>query len=95
MIIVSQDKESIYNFGKIKSIDVINSAICLTDDILADAGVLLGRYATKERAKEVLKEIIDLYKKDEYYKRTKLEDGVYSEKELTHPVPKVYEMPEN
>ena len=58
MIIVSQDRKSIYNFENIKSIDILNNEIYLTDDILADEGARIGKYKTEERAKEVLQEII-------------------------------------
>lgn len=59
MIIVSQDKKSIYNFENIKSIDIVKNEIYLTDDILADIGTRIGEYKTEERAKEVLEEIIE------------------------------------
>lgn len=61
MIIVSQDKKSIYNFDNIKSIDIVENEIYITDDILMDEGAKIGEYATKERAKEVLQEIIKAY----------------------------------
>lgn len=70
MIIVSQDRESIYNFENIKSIDIVDNEIYLTDDILADRGARIGQYETEERAKEVLQEIIKYYnllKKDSVY----------------------------
>lgn len=61
MIIVSQDKKSIYNFDNIKSIDIVKNGIYITDDILMDEGAEIGEYATEERAKEVLQEIIERY----------------------------------
>lgn len=61
MIIVSQDKKSIYNFDNIKSIDIVENEIYITDDILMDEGAKIGEYATEERAKEVLQEIIKAY----------------------------------
>lgn len=61
MIIVSQDEESIYNFQNIKSIDVVENEVYITDDILADKGTRIGQYSTEERAKEVLQEIIKVY----------------------------------
>lgn len=57
MIIVSQDKKSIYNFDNIKSIDIVENEIYITDDILMDEGAKIGEYETEERAKEVLEEI--------------------------------------
>lgn len=61
MIIVSQDRESIYNFENIKSIDIVENEIYLTDDILADRGTRIGQYETEKRAKEVLEEITENY----------------------------------
>ena len=63
MIIVSQNKESIYNFNNIKSIDVIKNEIYL-DDIISDyIGTKIAEYETEERAKEILKEICLNYEK--------------------------------
>lgn len=59
MIIVSQDKKSIYNFDNAKSIDILDNGVFITDDILADEGTLIGEYETEERAQEVLEEIIE------------------------------------
>ena len=61
MIIVSQNKNSIYNFENVKSIDIVGNEIFITDDILADRGTLIAEYKTEERAKEVLNEIIKRY----------------------------------
>ena len=58
MIIVSQDKRSIYNFNNVKSIDIVRNEIYITDDILADSGACIAKYTTEERAKEVLQEVI-------------------------------------
>ena len=67
MTIVSQDKELILNFENIDAIGIGNP---LEDDdgmfkVLAsttsDNEYTLGRYATEERAKEVLQEIILTY----------------------------------
>lgn len=59
MIIVSQDKEEIINLDNIQRLyidsDYISTVIyaeCIEDDIL------IGTYITKERAKEVLQEIV-------------------------------------
>lgn len=63
MIIVSQDKEEIINLDNIQRLfidaDYISAVIyaeCIEDDIL------IGSYKTEKRAKEVLQEIIDMYK---------------------------------
>lgn len=63
MIIVSQDKSSIYNFDNVKSIDVLDNEIYITDDILSDTGACIGKYATEGRAKEVFNGIIRAYEK--------------------------------
>lgn len=68
MIIVSQDKKSIYNFNNVKSIDVIENEIYITDNILANRGGFIGAYATEERAKEVLEKIIECYSDTESLK---------------------------
>lgn len=60
MIIVSQNKNSIYNFENVKSIDIIGNEIFITDDILADIGTLIAEYKTQERAKEVLQDIANV-----------------------------------
>lgn len=61
MIIVSQDKKTIYNFDNVKSIDVLENEIYIADDILANEGARIAEYATEERAKEVIEDIIDKY----------------------------------
>lgn len=68
MIIVSQDKKSIYNFDNAKSIDILENEIYITDNILADEGVLIGVYETEERADEVKKDIVKCYANTEQYK---------------------------
>lgn len=87
MIIVSQDEKSIYNFNNIKSVDVIENAIFITDDILADRGAFLGEYKTEERAKEVLQEIISKYA--EY---ATLKNDVGDIRQI-YDLPKFYRMP--
>lgn len=62
MIIVNQDRTSIYNFNNIKSIDVIEDTINVTDNILSNSGMEIAKYKTEERAKEVLKELIQIYR---------------------------------
>lgn len=63
MIIVSQDKKTILNFDNSTTIRMYKTSsgyeieTCLTNKNIAD----LGRYATEERAKEVLQEIIKVY----------------------------------
>ncbi|MBQ2349654.1 MAG: hypothetical protein II393_00015 [Cytophagales bacterium] len=62
MIIVSQNKRNIYNFDNVKSIDIVNNGIYISDDILSDMGTCIANYETEERAKGVLQEIIKVYK---------------------------------
>ena len=63
MIIISQDKKSFYNLDNVKSVDVLDNEIYITDDILSDEGTRIGEYATDERAKEVFNGIIRAYEK--------------------------------
>lgn len=64
MIILSQDKRKIINFNNIIGI-IINKYSNACPDItcctLKDFEIILGEYATEERAKEVLQEIIERY----------------------------------
>ena len=88
MIIVSQDKKSIYNFDNIKSIDIVKNEIYITDDILINEGARIGEYDTEERAKEVLQEIIN------YASVSKINDN-YQVADLRLKLAKMcrYEMP--
>lgn len=59
MIIVSQDKKTIVNFDKVKSIWIDDNVLDKTNtefEICA-GGETLGYYKTEERAKEVLEDI--------------------------------------
>ena len=90
MIIVSQNKKSIYNFDNVKLIDIVENKIYISDDILSDMGTCIANYETKERAKEVLQEIIKVYK---FYKGKSYTIG--DEKELLGKYEYgVYQMPE-
>lgn len=64
MIIVSQDKDKIINYDNVQLLwineNILNKTI-KTFYIYADHD-FLGEYETEERAKEVLQEIIDMYK---------------------------------
>ena len=69
MIIVSQDKCTIVNLDNIKTIELdretdFKSIIIFRETNEVETGVcglLIGHYTTKERAKEVLEEIIKAY----------------------------------
>lgn len=70
MLIISQDKGKIINFDNITQVYITQyeeKTACFirfeTVDSLCDG---LGEYKTKERAKEVLQEIIKAYKETNY-----------------------------
>ena len=89
MIIISQDKLQIFNFKTAKNIWIeeeevgINQIEQVVYSIYID-GEIVGEYETKERAKEVLQEIISKYKTTLYNSKTN---------ETVVNIPKVYEMP--
>ncbi len=63
MIIVGQDKKTIVNFDKVKSIWIDDNVLDKTNtefEICAD-GETLGYYKTEEKAKEILQEIAEKY----------------------------------
>ena len=74
MIIVSQDKTEIFNFEEIFRLYVDNwsneefatepNCFCIKAEKSSDNMIcaFLGEYKTEERAKEILQEIIDMYK---------------------------------
>lgn len=69
MIIVSQDKETIINFENITRISIVPPAEKGYKYSIAINGCLdLSYYTSKERAKEVLKEIVQCYANTEQYK---------------------------
>ena len=69
MLIISQDKCTIVNLDNIKTIELdeekdFKSIIIFreTDEVETGVcGLIIGHYTTKERAKEVLQEIIETY----------------------------------
>ena len=70
MIIVNQDKKAIHNFDNISSIQIEESNIAyelIVYDQINDRDSL-GTYETRERAREVLEEIINMYKATESFK---------------------------
>ncbi|MBQ9657630.1 MAG: hypothetical protein IJV31_02545 [Clostridia bacterium] len=87
MIIVSQDKTEIVNFDNVINVQFLDidgdyvisaTAVVGTDDIYRE----LGYYKTEERAKEVLKDIVNKYKQFNFDKN-----------QAVTILPKVYEMP--
>lgn len=95
MIIVSQDKCSIVNLDNIKTIELdretdFKSIIIFRETNEVETGVcglFIGHYATRERAKEVLQEIIKSYR----YYRTAECDGYTNVLQETA----VFEMPKD
>lgn len=88
MIIVSQDKNAIHNFDNILSLQIEPCDGCY-DIYVYDAlndNTSLGEYKTEERAKEVLKEIVEKYR--EGISTCRMGEG-----EWAH-CKNVYEMPE-
>ena len=87
MLILSQDRLEIVNFNNITNMFILNYSIkCM----LTDGGeTYIGAYETEKRAKEVLQEIIKLYKAHPYTVFN-AENGEY--KQIGNNV--VYEMPE-
>lgn len=62
MIIVNQDRNEIINFERITEIVASRNTISIADNIYEETGEIIGEYATEERAKEVLQEIVNRYK---------------------------------
>ena len=70
MLIVSQDKNIMINFDNVANINIEKSYNLNEENFTYDILVYIvscglariAKYATEERAKEVLKEIIELYK---------------------------------
>ena len=70
MIIVSQEKNSIINFNNISSIELNefeDEGWIIKCNIIDNSYINLAIYKTKERAKEVLQEIVDFYEISERY----------------------------
>ena len=63
MIIISQDRKSIYNFERISEIVVSGTEICISDNLRQEEGLVIATYKTEERAKEVLITIMEWYDK--------------------------------
>jgi hypothetical protein len=61
MIIINQERTKIINFEKITEITAAGTKILVGDDIFIPKGEEIAKYETKERAKEVLQEIIKAY----------------------------------
>ncbi len=100
MIIVNQDKTIIVNFDNVESIDIVtdlDGTGKLPHEIYYETSSKreeLGTYATEERAKEVLQEIVKKYSS---YLKLKGGPAVLQGQIDIQPnifnIPKVYEMP--
>ena len=69
MLILCQDKSRIFNFNTITDVNVeyINGDYELRTSFVGEKGSFnMGEYDTEERAKEVLQEIIEKYKEENY-----------------------------
>ena len=93
MIIVSQDKEIIINFNNVQAINVHyqnKKQVCAWFNVDEDpnGSVVLGEYKTEERAKEVIKDIVYIFQKQNdnfYYQHTKrTEDRIYAGYQKQH-----------
>lgn len=92
MIIVSQDKEEIVNFDNVENIWIsVDEEGSFSIEATANTNSTLGYYKTRERAKEVLREIIDISSLKD------LKNKSYYEADLLLKLKKVirYEMPED
>ena len=86
MIIVSQDKYNILNFDTtvnigVEEITTLNDIVQISAQTNGNT-IILGKYETEERAKEILQEIVNKYR------QYNLDND-----KLVTLLPKVYEMP--
>lgn len=90
MIIVSQGKDEIVNFDRIESIWICpDEEGRITIEATANTNATLGTYATEERAKEVLQEIIKSINDSD----VKIYSGRAS-LDITSQIKTIYYMPE-
>lgn len=69
MLIISQNKNRIINFDNITDINIefINSDYKLRASFVGEVGSFnIGNYETEERAKEILQDIIKVYKRTKH-----------------------------
>ena len=93
MLIVSQEKYNILNFDTtinigVEEISTLNDIVQISAQTNGNT-IILGRYKTEERAKEILKDIILRYEAIELCKNKSSEDLGYTLGDYTP----VYEMP--
>lgn len=88
MLIVSQNKDAIINFDNIANLVVIENNIASICNVEETTGITIAEYKNEERAKEVLQEITQEFKK------VARVDEQGKGKPRFYNIPKVYEMPE-
>lgn len=86
MIIVNQREDIIINFTNVISIYVKEKDVQVLVNCIEDA-LILGKYATEERAKEVLEEIIEKMQNKNFIDMTA--EGI-----TTEVSDRIYRMPE-
>ena len=79
MIIVSQDRNSIVNFDNVEIIGIDRNNKKQIACGFTEGSMSLGEYATEERAKEVLQEIIAVHQASKMFMATK---GVLTQEEM-------------
>ena len=92
MLIVSQDKLRIFNLEQAPVLEINKAPEHLGSNYhltMYPLGINLGYYTTEERAKEILREIINKYQEVNTNIKVSMIDVIYNYNE-----PKVYEMPE-
>lgn len=102
MVIISQNKNRIINFDNILEIWIDSNILDKTEPAFTinaetdSTAIKIGNYATEERAKEVLAEIVQKY--SSYLQLTggpAIMQGQMDIQPNIFNIPKVYEMPEN
>lgn len=95
MIIISQDKETIFNFENIEFIEIAENKTTIRCQCKIDLNCWLGNYKTLERAKEILQEIEKTY--SSYLSLSggpAIMQGQMDIQPNIFNIPKVYKMPE-
>lgn len=82
MVIVNQKKDIVINFLNVLSIYIQGKNVQVLISCIEDA-LIIGKYKTEKRAKEVLQEIVNKYR----------QYNLDNNKAVTM-LPKIYEMPE-
>ena len=104
MLILSQDKRTIVNLDKLKTIELDRETNFKSINIFRETnevetgvcGLFIGHYATEERAKEVLQEIFKVYRLNKMFECSdRIEQAQTLQAILKENMqPFTYEMPE-